>query len=410
MFHSICKRQVDRSPLGLPRTLQTSLGACCVRQNNVVWAAFVAGDALLRIWAEAAARVSAHKNNVSLFSVAALLALRKPHASRQLAAVALPFGAVFAAAAAFLVWNGGIVVGDRTQHEAVFHFAQLGYACGLLFAYAAADAADIGVRLAITGWAGLSCGQRGWLSVLGRAFGISFAAAPASTGAHATLKQSPGLTGNGHSGRAGSHCRVHISTPRLLLALLVLSAATACFAVLQDGHSYEHAYLLADNRHYAFYIWNRVLRHRRWLRLCLVPLYVGGSCVLGAKVVAASAVHLTATMSSPVASGTAEDTQAAAHSALVEQGNISSQARINAQHGLLLSAGYLLATALVVVPARLIEPRYFILPAVFGLLLARPVSRMRCLLLWLLLWFDELAPACSAPSACLCCRRRAALC
>lgn len=296
----------------------------------------------------------------------------------------LPFGAVFAAAAAFLAWNGGIVVGDRTQHEAVFHFAQFGYACGLLSAYAAADVADIGVRLATSGWAGLSSGQRRWLSALGRAFGISFVAAPASSGAHAALKQGPGLSGNARCGRGCSDSRVQVSTRRLLLALLVLAAVTACFAVLQDRNTYEHAYLLADNRHYAFYLWNRVLKHRRWLRLCLVPLYVAGACVLGAKIVAASAVYLTATRSSPVASRTTEDIQAADHSASAERSSEPLQARIEVQRGLLLSAGYLLATALVVVPARLIEPRYFIMPVVFGLLLAPPVSRMRCFLLLLL--------------------------
>jgi alpha-1,2-glucosyltransferase len=360
--------------------------------------------------AAAAEGEAATQEDPGLFSAATFRALRTRHFSRQLAAVALPFGAVFAAAAAFVVWNGGIVVGDRTQHEAVFHFAQFGYACGLLSAYAAADAADVAVRLATSGWAGLSCRQRQWLSVLGRVFGISCAAAPASSGA--VLKQGAGLSGNAHSARGCSGCRVQVSMPRLLLALLVLSAATACFAVLQDRHTYEHAYLLADNRHYAFYIWNRVLRHRRWLRLCLVPLYVGGICVLGAKIVAASSLHVTVTQPSPVASRTTGNKQAAGHSASVAQGSAPLQARIEVQRGVLLSAGYILATALVVVPARLIEPRYFILPIVFGLLLAPPVSWMRWCLLLLLIWhalvFHAREPACLAPSARLRCRRRAA--
>lgn len=38
--------------------------------------------------------------------------------------------------------------------------------------------------------------------------------------------------------------------------------------------SYEHPYLLADNRHYTFYVWSRVFRRHAAIRYLLVPAYV----------------------------------------------------------------------------------------------------------------------------------------
>ena len=38
-----------------------------------------------------------------------------------------------------------------------------------------------------------------------------------------------------------------------------------------------HPYLLADNRHYTFYIWKRVFEYRPWGRYALIPLYLFGA-------------------------------------------------------------------------------------------------------------------------------------
>ena len=37
--------------------------------------------------------------------------------------------------------------------------------------------------------------------------------------------------------------------------------------------SYEHPYLLADNRHYPFYLWKNVFRSHSQIRYGLLPLY-----------------------------------------------------------------------------------------------------------------------------------------
>mmetsp|Transcript_18805 Transcript_18805/g.23823 ORF Transcript_18805/g.23823 Transcript_18805/m.23823 type:complete len:211 (+) Transcript_18805:718-1350(+) len=40
------------------------------------------------------------------------------------------------------------------------------------------------------------------------------------------------------------------------------------------NYTYEHLYLLSDNRHYMFYIWNKFFRHKALFRQFLAPFYV----------------------------------------------------------------------------------------------------------------------------------------
>merc|ERR1711974_291972 len=45
--------------------------------------------------------------------------------------------------------------------------------------------------------------------------------------------------------------------------------------------SLAHPYLLADNRHYTFYIWRRIIARNNFTKFFLLPLYIlGGYCVL----------------------------------------------------------------------------------------------------------------------------------
>ncbi|KAJ9060327.1 glucosyltransferase [Entomophthora muscae] len=41
--------------------------------------------------------------------------------------IALPYGLVITTFASFVVWNGGVVIGDKVNHLASLHFPQLGY-------------------------------------------------------------------------------------------------------------------------------------------------------------------------------------------------------------------------------------------------------------------------------------------
>ncbi|CAH2062133.1 unnamed protein product, partial [Iphiclides podalirius] len=111
---------------------------------------------------------------------------------------------------AFVVVNGGIVVGDKKAHEATIHLPQLLYF--LLF---------YGV------------------------FGLPYALAKFA------------------------------STLRLILANKTRALAFALlFAGVVHFNTVVHPYLLADNRHYTFYIWNRWFGRYSYAPFAIIPVYV----------------------------------------------------------------------------------------------------------------------------------------
>ncbi|KAF5270601.1 hypothetical protein FQA39_LY01339 [Lamprigera yunnana] len=48
------------------------------------------------------------------------------------------------------------------------------------------------------------------------------------------------------------------------------------FALIIYYNTLEHPYLLADNRHYTFYVWNRLYRRYSWIRYIMIPVYYFG--------------------------------------------------------------------------------------------------------------------------------------
>ncbi|CAO3626088.1 unnamed protein product [Mucor hiemalis] len=114
--------------------------------------------------------------------------------------------------AAFLAWNGGIVLGDRSNHIAGFHFPQLFYYTSLL----------------------------------------SFFAAPW------TLS------------KAAISSLFQFSLKRILAGI------GSCLVTLYLIHKYtfEHPFLLSDNRHYTFYIWKNIYRRHWIVRYALAPAYI----------------------------------------------------------------------------------------------------------------------------------------
>jgi len=96
------------------------------------------------------------------------------------------------------------------------------------------------------------------------------------------------------------------------LALLVLSTLAVRYGTI------VHPFLLADNRHYTFYIWRRIINARAWTRYALVPVY------------ATSAFSVIQTL---------------AH-----------------EQSAIWIFGWISATCLSLIPSPLLEPRYFLVP------------------------------------------------
>ncbi|KAF6255701.1 DIE2/ALG10 family-domain-containing protein [Scenedesmus sp. NREL 46B-D3] len=222
-----------------------------MRQTNAVWVTFLTGAAMLQdVLAHPAAPASKAKAKYAAHSkcsqqqqqqqqqqggvVSMLSELRALLCSTWRLRVALlqayclllVLPVVFAA---FVLWNGGITLGDRDAHAPSLHLMQ-----PLYFAlFSLVSAGPLLLQPAV------AARVRGAL-----------AAAP-------------------------------------LLCVLCMLCAGAAAAVAVKRYSLVHPYLLADNRHYTFYLWRRVFARSELVRLAAVPAYVAGWALLLAGLSAA---------------------------------------------------------------------------------------------------------------------------
>ncbi|XP_021912123.1 dol-P-Glc:Glc(2)Man(9)GlcNAc(2)-PP-Dol alpha-1,2-glucosyltransferase isoform X2 [Carica papaya] len=127
-----------------------------------------------------------------------------------------PFFIVLMAFAGFVIWNGGIVLGAKEAHVVSPHFAQIMY------------------------------------------FGLVSALAVAPL--HFNIIQARDLFRSFWKNRPNS----------LLLCVIALIAGFLAVHFF----SIAHPYLLADNRHYTFYLWRKVINADQSRKYLFVPLYV----------------------------------------------------------------------------------------------------------------------------------------
>ncbi|KAF7320168.1 hypothetical protein MKEN_00801300 [Mycena kentingensis (nom. inval.)] len=131
----------------------------------------------------------------------------------------VPYALVLALFVAFVVWNGGIVLGDKSNHIPTLHIPQFYY----FFAFSTAF-----------GWPVLISGQYGAVGLVKEVGKRMF----------------------------GSNLRI--------LSTVVL---TLVMAVTVNLFTIHHPFLLSDNRHYTFYVWHRI--YMRFLApYLLVPIYI----------------------------------------------------------------------------------------------------------------------------------------
>lgn len=115
-------------------------------------------------------------------------------------------------AVAFVLWNGSVVVGDKSAHQACFNPPQLGYfACFTLGLSLPHFAREPKIRQFLTSiW------------------------------------------------------------KKKIMSVLVFALSVA----LVYRYTQVHEYLLADNRHYTFYVWSKLFGRYPYIRYALVPLYM----------------------------------------------------------------------------------------------------------------------------------------
>ncbi|GAA5932323.1 hypothetical protein JCM1841_000849 [Sporobolomyces salmonicolor] len=277
-----------RLALGRKYVLSSLLGAVSLlyRQTNIVWLAFVAGGAAvqeLRLAAEKTGtkpgqegfrdpRLAHARWRDLLLTPLTLVTL----VLRHILSVVPVFAAylpVFSAAVVFVLWNGGIVLGDKANHIPSIHIAQVYYFVAFSAVFVAPHVLDV--------------------EEVGRAVG----------------------------GLVGSRRRTCVSLAAL---------GGMCWTI--KNYTIAHPFLLADNRHFAFYLWRRLINVHPLARYALAPGYLIAAQLLYRALARAGSIRLST---------------------------------------FLLFVG---ATSVVLIPTPLIEPRYFLTPFILLRLFLSPGS------------------------------------
>uniref|UniRef100_A0A8C6UYI8 Dol-P-Glc:Glc(2)Man(9)GlcNAc(2)-PP-Dol alpha-1,2-glucosyltransferase n=1 Tax=Neogobius melanostomus TaxID=47308 RepID=A0A8C6UYI8_9GOBI len=202
------------------------LGVCAVlfRQTNIIWVAFCAGSLVAakmdETWRmeqtkkkdEAKSQVPLNFYGMKKVLLFTLEFVTNPVHVKSVLLLVWPYVLVAIGFFLFVILNDGIVVGDRTSHEACLNFPQLFY----FFSFTLFFALPLTV-----------CYYRV----------VRFL--------H-SLKRQPFFF--------------------LVVTVLIL--------LLVWKFTFVHKYLLADNRHYPFYVWKKIFQRHELVRYLLVPAYV----------------------------------------------------------------------------------------------------------------------------------------
>nr|CCA22902.1 alpha1 putative [Albugo laibachii Nc14] len=196
----------------LPSALCGAL-AVFFRQNNIIWVGFVAGTTLVRFLE------AEHASFIYSSSDAVLSrAIRVAHAEIFSLLIYLwPFAGVIICFIVFVLQNGSIVLGDKSNHEMSFHAAQL-----LYFTFAIAS--GFSTSLFLSGHL-----YQFWCFI---------------------------------SNQCSTRTKIYRTTAILSIALIVIAY---CSPV--------HPFMLADNRHYTFYIWRKFFRRYSMAKFAPLPVY-----------------------------------------------------------------------------------------------------------------------------------------
>lgn len=203
------------------------LGICAIvfRQTNIIWVAFCAGTVVAQKLDESWRTEQSKKRDERSLSQVPLTVsgvfrvlrflldfVKTANNLKSVVSSVWPYIVLAAGFVIFIVVNNGIVVGDRSSHEACLNFPQIFY----------------------------------FLS-----FTLIFSL-PTSL----------------------SYQRVVRFFQSLRKQALTYFVLTIVLLVLIWKFTLVHKYLLADNRHYPFYVWKRIFQRHDLVRFLLVPGYV----------------------------------------------------------------------------------------------------------------------------------------
>ncbi|KZT65579.1 glycosyltransferase family 59 protein [Daedalea quercina L-15889] len=210
--------------------LAAVLGAvsCTFRQNNVVWVLYAyASSQLMHLRfrrAPQGARPLAKLHDPPALNASPADLIHSltsfPRVIPDLLGAFVPYALVLAGFGAFVVWNDGIVLGDKSNHVPALHVPQLYYFAGFA---------------TMLGWPALISGKGGPKALVRDVWERMFGSARNS---------------------------------------MVTVVAAVFMAVTVYKFTIHHPFLLADNRHYTFYVWRRVFMLHPIAPYLLIPGYI----------------------------------------------------------------------------------------------------------------------------------------
>jgi alpha-1,2-glucosyltransferase len=242
-----------------------------------------------------------------------------------------PYVVILASFVVFVVWNGGVVLGDKSNHVATIHLAQMLYIWPL-FAFFSAPLF-------------LPCLVEAFVAITGAGSKIQKPAPSTRTPAPQSAEaRKPAKAGEGS---APLRFLTTISEQKRLLWVMCLLAAIVNSVAIVKFNTIIHPFTLADNRHYMFYVFRYSIRRAMWVRYALVAIYTVSRLLVWSTMAGCyDIVKLTDTIPSSKMSALNDN---------LEPGAFQSPATST---GLM----FLLSTTLSLITAPLVEPRYFIIP------------------------------------------------
>ncbi|KAF6766103.1 glucosyltransferase [Ephemerocybe angulata] len=203
--------------------------SCTFRQTNIVWVLYAYASSQLmmlrfkRLPKDETARLHDPPalNATPADTLQSILSF--PKILPQILPAFIPYSVVLAAFGAFVIWNGGIVLGDKSNHIPTLHVPQVYYFAAfctffgwpILFSYQSGP-----VGLALDVWK--------------RMFGGKI---------------------------------------RSLVSVLIMSF----MAYTVKNFTIHHPFLLSDNRHYTFYVWKRIFMAHPAAPYLLIPVYLASA-------------------------------------------------------------------------------------------------------------------------------------
>ncbi|KAI0547625.1 DIE2/ALG10 family-domain-containing protein [Xylaria curta] len=234
-----------------------------------------------------------------------------------------PHGVVLASFVAFVAWNGGVVLGDKSNHVATIHLAQMLY----IWPFFAFFSAPLFIP---------------------RLLNL----------ANAVYRKS----------LIQDILSIHVA-----ITALVGCGALAVSLLIIRFNTIIHPFTLADNRHYVFYVFRYSILRAWWIRYALAPVYVVCAWLCWGAL-QSTEVSQEKWIRSPFISTLPKTTARP----IKGKESRAQKAEVEAREGSPATSTVLmllLATSLSLMTAPLVEPRYFILPWVFWRLLV-PASPM----------------------------------